>query len=196
MGLTTAMYTGLSGMNVNQTRINTIGHNIANVNTTAFKSSRTLFQTQFSQLLALGNGPSNTSGGVNPTQVGLGAVVGATQKDFNPGSIETTGIASDLAIDGDGFFVLRRPSGQQVNTRDGSFLLDSDNRLVSMDGYAVRGFGVDENFNIQPTVLTDLVLPLGTLSIAEATENVVMDGDLSAAGTIRGQDAADRQEPQ
>jgi len=178
------MYTGLSGMNVNQTRINTIGHNIANVNTHAFKSSRTLFQTQFSQLLSMGNGPSETSGGVNPTQIGLGAVVGAIQRDFNPGSIETTGIASDLAVDGEGFFILRRPNGQQVYTRDGSFSLDSENRLVSMDGYAVRGFGVDDGFNIQPTVLTDLVLPLGTLTIAQATENVVMDGDLSATGTI------------
>jgi flagellar hook protein FlgE len=184
MGLTTAMYTGLSGMSVNQTRISTIGNNIANVNTHAFKNSRTLFQTQLSQLLSMGNGPSETSGGVNPTQIGLGAVVGAIQKDFNPGSIETTGIASDLAIDGDGFFILRRPNGQQVYTRDGSFSLDSNNQLVSMDGYHVRGFGVDEGFNIQPTVLTDLVLPLGTLTIAGATENVVMDGDLSAAGTI------------
>ncbi len=184
MGLTTAMYTGLSGMNVNQTRINTIGNNIANVNTHAFKGSRTLFQTQLSQLLSMGNGPSETSGGVNPTQIGLGAVVGAIQKNFSPGSIETTGIASDLAIDGDGFFILRRGASQQVYTRDGSFALDSENRLVSVDGYAVRGFGVDEGFNIQPTVLTDLILPLGTLTIAQATENVIMDGDLSAAGTI------------
>jgi flagellar hook protein FlgE len=178
------MYTGLSGMNVNQTRINTIGNNIANVNTHSFKGSRTLFQTQFSQLLAMGNGPSATSGGVNPTQVGLGALVGATQKNFNPGSIESTGIASDLAIDGDGFFILRRPDGQQVYTRDGAFSLDSENRLVSMDGYAVRGFGIDDDFNIQSGVLTDLVIPVGTLSVAAATENVAMDGDLSANGTI------------
>lgn len=184
MALTTAMYTGLSGMNANQTRINTIGDNIANVNTHAFKGSRTLFQTQFSQLLSMGNGPSETSGGVNPTQVGLGTLVGTIQRNFNPGSIEATGIASDLAIDGDGFFILRRPSGQQVYTRDGAFALDSDNRLVSMDGYAIRGFGIDENFNIQPTVLTDLTIPLGTLTVARATENVIMDGDLSAAATI------------
>jgi len=184
MGLTTAMYTGLSGMNVNQTRISTIGHNIANVNTNAFKGSRTLFQTQFSQILAGGNGPSATSGGVNPTQIGLGAVVGAIQKNFSPGTIETTGVVSDLAIDGSGFFILRRGANQQVYTRDGAFSLDSENRLVSMDGYAVRGFGVDENFTLQPTVLTDIVIPIGTLTVAQATQNVVMDGDLSAAATI------------
>ena len=180
MGLTTAMYTGLSGM----TRISTIGHNIANVNTTAFKGSRTLFQTQLSHVLSAGNGPTPNSGGVNPTQIGLGATIGATQKNFNGGSIETTGITSDLAIDGNGFFILRQPDNRQVYTRDGSFALDSQNHLVSADGYAVRGFGVDENFTVQPTVLTDLIIPVGTLSIAEATENVLMDGDLSATGTI------------
>ncbi len=184
MGLTSAMYTGLSGMNANQTRLNTIGDNIANVNTTAFKGSRTLFQTQLAQLIAMGNGPSTTSGGVNPTQIGLGTVVGVTQKNFSPGSIETTGIASDLALDGDGFFILRRPNGQQVYTRDGAFSLDADNRLVSADGYAVRGFGIDENFNIQPNVLTDLTIPVGTLTIARATENVSLDGDLAAGGTV------------
>ncbi len=190
MGLTTAMYTGLSGLNVNQARITTIGHNIANVNTHAFKSSRMLFQTQLSQLLTMGNGPTATSGGVNPMQIGLGASIAATQKNFNPGSIETTGIASDMAVDGSGFFILRRPNGQQVYTRDGSFALDSSNRLVSTDGYSVRGFGVDDGFNIQPTVLTDLVIPVGTLSVAQSTENVVMDGDLSATGTIATQGSA------
>jgi flagellar hook protein FlgE len=184
MGLTTAMYTGLSGMNVNQARITTIGHNIANVNTYAFKGSRTLFQTQLSHMLSMGNGPSETSGGVNPTQIGLGATLGTTQMNFNPGSLEITGIASDLAIDGDGFFILRETDGRQVYTRDGSFTLDSQNRLVSADGYAVRGFGIDDNFNVQPTVLTDLMIPVGTLSIADATGNVVMDGNLSSVGTI------------
>ena len=137
MGLTTAMYTGLSGLHVNQTRIATIGHNIANVNTTAFKGSRTLFQTQFSQIRSLGTPPSDVSGGTNPEQVGLGAVVGTTQRMTSQGSIETTGIASDLAINGTGFFVLRNADGRQVYTRDGSFSVDPLNRLVTMDGKVV-----------------------------------------------------------
>lgn len=184
MGLTTAMYTGLSGMNANQTRIQTIGNNIANVNTTGFKGSRTLFQTQISQLMSLGNGPSATSGGVNPMQVGLGTLVGANQRVHTAGSIETTGIGSDLAIQGEGMFVLRRPDGSQVYTRDGSFSLDAANRLVSIDGNQVRGFGVDETFTVVDTVLTDLTIPLGTQTIARTTENVIMDGDLTAIGSI------------
>ena len=192
MGLTTAMYTGLSGLNVNQTRIDTIGHNIANVNTHSFKETRTLFQTQFSRLMSMGNGPSATSGGVNPMQIGLGAVVGANQRNYNPGSIENTGIPSDLAIEGDGFFIVRDAGGRQLYTRDGAFSVDSDNRLVTVDGHAVRGFGVDEQFNIIPNVLEDMTIPLGTLSVARATELVQMDGDLSAEGTIATQGSIHR----
>ncbi|MGD8454326.1 MAG: flagellar hook-basal body complex protein [Phycisphaerae bacterium] len=184
MGLTTAMYTGLSGLNVNQARIDTIGHNIANVNTTAFKGSRTLFQTQFSQNWSLGTPPSETSGGTNPLQIGLGATVGTTQRDHGIGSVETTGIATDLAVDGRGYFIVRTADGQQVYTRDGSFSVDTNHRLVTGDGNIVRGFGVDDGFNIVPGTLQDLVIPLGTLTTARSTENVIMDGDLSAAGTI------------
>ncbi|RMF83162.1 MAG: flagellar hook-basal body complex protein, partial [Planctomycetota bacterium] len=192
MGLTTAMYTGLTGLSVNQTRIDTIGNNIANVNTHSFKETRTLFQTQFSRLASMGNGPSDTSGGVNPMQFGLGAVVGANQRNFNPGSIENTGIPSDLAIEGDGFFIVRDAEGRQLYTRDGAFSVDSDNRLVTVDGNVVRGFGVDEQFNIIPTVLEDITIPLGTLSVARATETVEMDGDLSAEGTIATQGSVHR----
>ena len=192
MGLTTAMYTGLSGLSVNQTRMNTIGNNIANVNTYGYKSTRTLFQTQFSHLLTAGNGPTETSGGVNPLQIGLGASVAATQKNHTSGSIEGTGVTSDMAIDGSGFFVLRRGATETVYTRDGAFALDEDNRLVSVDGYAVQGFGVDENFNVISSVLTDLTIPLGTLTLAEPTSNVIMDGDLSASGTIASQGSQHR----
>jgi flagellar hook protein FlgE len=184
MGLTTAMYTGLTGINANQTRINTIGNNIANVNTTAFKGSRTLFQSQLAQTLSLGTAPSDVSGGTNPIQIGLGVDLGTTQRDFTPGSLETTGIASDLALNGRGFFVLRDMDGAQVYTRDGSFTLDSQNRLVTMDGKFVQGFGVDGGYNIVPGVLTDIAIPLGTVSVARPTSTVIMDGDLSSAGTI------------
>jgi flagellar hook protein FlgE len=183
MGLTSAMYTGLTGINVNQTRINTIGHNIANVNTTAYKNTRTLFQTQFSRLLSAGTPPSANSGGTNPMQIGLGASVATTQRDFTPGSVETTGIVSDLALDGRGFFVLRTGGGSVVYTRDGAFGVDSNNRLVNVDGHLVQGFGVDESFNLVPGVLQGLTIPLGSLTMARATSSVTMDGDLSADGT-------------
>lgn len=184
MGLTTAMYTGLTGLQANQARIETIGNNIANVNTTAFKGSRTLFQTQLAQTLSLGTPPSEASGGTNPMQIGRGTMVGTTQRDTAPGALETTGIASDLAIHGRGFFVVRTSDGGQLYTRDGSFALDSQSRLVTMDGHVLQGFGVDQGYHIVPGVLRDITIPLGTATIAKATEKVLMDGDLSAAGTI------------
>lgn len=184
MGLTTAMYTGLSGMNANQTRIQTIGDNIANVNTNGFKSSRTMFQTQYSQIMSAGSGPNERTGGTNPLQIGLGTLVGATQRLFTQGSLETTGVPSDVSIQGNGLFIVRDPGGRQLYTRDGAFTLDSKNQLVTMDGYNVRGFGVDQNFTVIPNVLTDLTIPLGTTTLARATSLVKMDGDLAADGTI------------
>jgi flagellar hook protein FlgE len=183
MGLTSAMYTGLTGLNVNQTRIETIGNNIANVNTNAFKGSRTLFQTQFAQTLSEGTAPSDTSGGTNPMQVGLGALVATTQRTTTPGSLETTGLSGDLALEGPGYFVVRDAGGREYYTRDGAFSLNAQNQLVSADGLRVRGFGVDPSFKVVPGTVQDLQVPLGTQDVARATENASIDGDLSAAET-------------
>ena len=93
MALTSTLFTGLSGLNVNQTRLNVVGNNIANVNTVAFKSSRALFKPQFYVTDIAGSPPTADFGGENPSQRGLGAVVASIQKDFSPGSIEPTGKA-------------------------------------------------------------------------------------------------------
>lgn len=184
MGLTSAMYTGLTGLNVNQSRIETIGNNVANVNTNAFRGSRTLFQTQFYQALSMGSPPNNDSGGTNPMQIGHGAMVGTTHRTNAPGALETTGLAGDMAIEGAGFFIVRDPDGRALYTRDGAFSLDANNQLVTVNGHHVRGYGVDQDFNIQTGALTDLTVPIGMRSIARASENVAFDGDLSAAETI------------
>jgi flagellar hook protein FlgE len=192
MGLTSALYTGLSGLNANQARIDTIGNNIANVNTTAFKGSRTLFQTQFYEVMNSGTPPTDATGGTNPLQVGHGTVVANTTQNFNNGPIETTGIASDLAIEGNGFFVLRTGDNSQRFTRDGSFFLDADNHLVSQDGYYVQGYGVDDEFNINPAVVSDLTVPVGSETIARRTSEVILDGDLSSSGVVAGASSESR----
>ncbi|MBK9120298.1 MAG: flagellar hook-basal body complex protein [Phycisphaerales bacterium] len=181
MALTSAMYTALSGLHANRTRVETIGHNIANVNTTAFKGSRTLFQTQFSELLSMGTPPGEASGGTNPMQIGRGVAIGTTQRLFGGGSVETTGQPSDLAIEGDGLFVVRTAGGQTFYTRDGAFALNATNQLVTADGYHLMGYGVDQQFNVTPGALRPLEVPLGRLNITSATQNVALDGDLSAA---------------
>ncbi|GMV96232.1 MAG: flagellar hook-basal body complex protein [Phycisphaerae bacterium] len=187
MGLTSAMFTGLSGLNSNQLRIDTVGDNVANVNTTAFKSARAMFENQFSLTLAQGTGPSSTSGGTNPSQLGLGSVLGSIQRNLTAGSIETTGVPTDMAIEGAGYFIVRTPSADQAYTRDGTFKVDANKVLVSSQGYAVQGYGVDSNFNIVPGALTDLRIPLGTLSTARATTRAGLDGNLNANGILAGQ---------
>src|SRR5271170_7019114 len=99
MALTSALYTGLSGLDVAQTWMNVIGNNIANVNTTAFKASRALFQPQFYVTDQAGSPPTADSGGTNSSQEGLGASVASVQQDFTQGAIQTTGTSSDMAID-------------------------------------------------------------------------------------------------
>src|SRR5271167_2475440 len=100
MGLTSALFTGLSGLSVNQTQMNVVGNNIANVNTVAFKSSRALFSPQFYVTDEAGSPPDGNFGGTNPSQVGLGAQVATIQKSFAQGSIQPTGNATDMAING------------------------------------------------------------------------------------------------
>src|SRR5688572_29244782 len=112
MALTSTLFTGLSGLDVNQTRLNVVGNNIANVNTIAFKSSRALFKPQFYVSDGGGSPPSADFGGTNPSQRGLGAAVAAIEKDFSPGSIEPTGKSTDVAVDGAGFFVVQSVADQ------------------------------------------------------------------------------------
>jgi flagellar hook protein FlgE len=180
MGLTSALYTGLTGLNSNQFRIDVIGDNIANINTVAFKGGRASFQTQFSQTFSAGSAPGQAEGGTNPMQIGLGSVLGAIQKKFTPGSIETTGVGTDLAVEGNGFFILRKAANEQTYTRDGAFTLSASGDLVSADGFRVQGYMVDENFNLVEGVLTDINIPLGTLSTAVATSRAEFDGNLSS----------------
>src|SRR5437667_11625798 len=141
MALTSALFTGLSGLDVNQTRLQVVGNNISNVNTVAYKSSRALFKPQFYLTDSAGTPSTGEFGGSNPSQRGLGATMAAIQKDFAPGSIEPTGKPTDLAIDGDGFFVVQ--GQEQKFTRDGSFALNQSNQLVSTGGDFLQGFRVD-----------------------------------------------------
>lgn len=180
MALTSALFTGLSGLDVNQTKLNVVGNNIANVNTTAFKSSRALFKPQFYVTDSGGTPASGEFGGQNPSQRGLGAQVSAIQKDFSGGQIEATGKATDLAVDGDGFFIVK--GKEQRYTRDGSFNLNSLNQLTSNAGDFVQGFGVDDDGNIVEGTLQNIEIPLGAMTIAKATETAGFQGNLNANG--------------
>ncbi|MFN7396200.1 MAG: flagellar hook protein FlgE [bacterium] len=178
MASTVAMFTGLSGLTANSRNLDTIGNNIANVNTTAFKSSRLIFATQFSRNLSLGGGPSAATGGTNPRQVGLGVTIAGTQRDFTTGSLSATGGPSDLSITGDGFFMVNR-GGQTLYTRAGSFTRNADGELVNVSGDRVLGWSSDNTFQVDRTQLTPLTIPLGRLRIAEASTTAIMNGTLN-----------------
>lgn len=181
MSLTTALFTGLTGMDVHGKSLDVIGDNITNVNTAGFKSSRAVFETQLSSNLSLGTAPSAESGGTNPTQIGLGTKFGGTQRNMGNGAIQSTGKNTDLALEGAGFFILEQ-NGKSSYTRNGSFDLDSERRLVAPNGARVQGYGVDQNFNITQGGLDDIQIPVGSLTLAEATRNVELAGNLNASG--------------
>lgn len=183
MGVSTSLYSGLSGLVAHQRRMDIIGNNIANVNTTGFRSSRVLFRTAFSQTLSIGTAPTGALGGINPLQVGLGTTVGSTTTNFGQGSIETTGVPSDLAISGNGFFVITDGTGRPYYTRDGAFTLGADQILTNSKGMQIQGWMADNNFNVSPSGATnEIAIPIGSLRLARATQNVNLTGNLNAAG--------------
>jgi flagellar hook protein FlgE len=183
MALTSALYSGLSGLDVSQQTLNVVGNNIANSDTTAFKSSRALFKPQFYVTNDAGSAPTDQFGGTNPEQEGLGATVSSIDKNWSPGQITPTGQDTDMAINGQGFFVVQNPAGQEF-TRDGSFTLNSSNQLVTADGSFVQGYGADNQGNILPGALQNITIPIGATTTAKATTNVALNGDLDASGAV------------
>jgi flagellar hook protein FlgE len=183
MGLTTSLYTGLTGLAANSQTIDVTGNNIANVNTNAFKSSRVNFETAIAQTPRAGSAPNGSIGGTNPAQIGLGTRLGSITADFSNGALSATGVATDMAIEGDGFFVVD-DQGFQRFTRNGNFSLDRDFNLTTSAGGIVQGYGVDEEYNIVEGVLTDVSIPLGVTTIASPTTEVKFAGNLNAGGDV------------
>jgi flagellar hook protein FlgE len=183
MASTTALYTGLQGLNVHTRRLDVIGNNIANVNTTSFKASRMMFENAFSRDITMGSAPGDTTGGTNPLQIGLGVQIAAVQRDFRTGTINATGDPRDMAIDGEGFFVIQR-GDDTLYTRAGAFRQDLDDNLVTPTGERLMGYGVDSDFQIQTGSLIPINLPLGKVRIAEATQNAALAGNLNTDGDL------------
>ena len=101
----TAIFTGVTGLMVHQRKLDVIANNIANISTTGFRGGRAIFQDLFSQTLEGASAPSGSFGGTNPMQIGLGVQIASIDTDFAQGSLFTTGSTSDMAIQGNGFFI-------------------------------------------------------------------------------------------
>ncbi|MBQ0161895.1 MAG: flagellar hook protein FlgE [Treponema sp.] len=171
-----SLYSGVSGMQNHQTRMDVIGNNVANVNTTGFKKGRVDFQDMISQQISGAAAPTTEVGGVNPKEVGLGVQVAAINTIFTQGNLQTTGVSTDIAIQGNGFFVLKNGE-ESFYTRAGAFSVDKDGTLVNpANGLRVQGWMARElngEMVVQTAATpTDLVIPLGSKDPAKATENV------------------------
>ena len=143
MGIQSALFTGVSGLTTYSNAISIIGNNIANVNTPGFKESR----GNFSDIL------SQSSGSSGNLQIGRGVRLNSVDTLFTQGSFQSTSLASDLAVDGDGFFIVRDPdTNALLYTRTGDFTLDRVGNLVNAQGLIVQGFDIDTNGNALPFV--------------------------------------------
>jgi flagellar hook protein FlgE len=184
MGLASALTTALTGLNAAETTIDVVGNNLANSNTVGFKASEANFATQFLQTLSLGGAPTDTNGGTNPMQIGLGTVVAAITPDFSQGTVEVSSDDTDMAIQGEGFFIVQGASGEQMYTRNGQFELNEEDELATATGNRLLGYGIDEDYQIQQTVLVPIRIPLGATAVAQATEHAYLEGALSPTGDL------------
>lgn len=177
MGLQSAMTTALTGLQAAETTIDVVGNNVANSSTVGFKESSAVFATQFLQTQSIGSAPSDTQGGTNPRQIGLGVTVASITPDFTQGTIEVSSNPLDVAVQGDGFLVVQGSSGERLYTRNGQLQTNANNEIVTITGNKVLGYGVDDQFNIVEA-LEPLKIPVGEDTVAQATENVYMTGVL------------------
>lgn len=184
-----ALYSGVSGLKVHQTKMDVIGNNISNVNTIGFKSSNVTFADVLYQTSSSATGPSAETGraGQNPMQIGLGATVSSISTTVDSvGGSQRTDNPFDIMIEGDGFFVVNNGSGNYF-TRAGSFAVDASGTLCNASGYAVMGWQVDPNNPDQ--VVADNVSPLRIMSAEnqysepEATTAVHFSGNIDSADT-------------
>lgn len=180
-----SMFTSISSLGLHQKYLDVVANNLANANTNGYKSNRVLFQDQFAQMINPGSAPTDTQGGTNPTQIGLGVRLGYVSANFTQGTLQSTGRNMDLGVQGDGFFVYGQDAGRRFS-REGSMSLDADGYLVNTasglrtQGWLAGANGIDANLPVDDIqISTDKTL-------ARATANVILGGNLSAATATDG----------
>lgn len=181
-----AMYSGIAGLKAFKSSLDVIGNNIANVNTVAYKAGRVTFKEALSQTIAGATSPSESRGGTNPIQLGLGVVVGAIDNNMVGGAPTATGRQTDLMIEGGGYFVLS-DGVSKVYSRDGAFSLDASNNLVSSStGLKVMGWQANSLTGVMDSSgqVTGINIPVGLLSTARATSEVDIGGNLNNSASV------------
>lgn len=184
--MSNSLFTGVTGLRINQEMLDVVGNNLANSNTTGFKAQRLRFSDLVYQTISTAtSGSSGAVGGTNPIQIGLGAKVSAIDPNLQQGSLEATGRDLDLALQGNGYFVARDGT-ESFFARAGAFGVDAENFLVDpSNGYRVQRFGtVGEGSPTSPAFQVsgnnDIRIPIGTGIPGKETSNIVLQGNLSA----------------
>jgi len=176
MGLSSAFYTAITGLQGTSQAMTVTGNNIANSSTVGFKSSSTLFSDLLSANIASSSGNS---------QVGRGSQVQTVQTNYSQGGFETTESSTDLAIEGSGFFIISDPDDDTtLYTRNGNFSFDEDGYLVTADGYRVQGSTYNASGTLSSGILSDIQVDLVTQIEASQTENVTLQTNLDASAEV------------
>jgi len=187
MAFLRSLFAGVTGLQNNQVMMDVIGNNIANVNTIGFKKGRVEFTDMFSQTLRDASQPSASLGGTNPLQVGLGMSIGSIDMDQTQGSFQSTGLTSDMAIQGSGFFIVNQ-GGKLLYTRDGNVELDPSGKLSNKStGGVIQGRLADSNGNIAPGApIQDIVIKKDLTSPPKATTEADFAGNLDSTTALNG----------
>ncbi len=185
MSLLNSLFSGVSGLRNHQSMMDVIGNNIANVNTIGFKGSRVTFSDAFNQFVKAGTNPTATTGGTNTFQVGLGTRVNSIDRNWNQGTVERTGITTDLALQGPGMFIMKN-NGELVYSRAGAFQFDADGKLVSsQNGSIVQGKIANTDGVVPPgNTLEDILIDTNMKLPAEATTAINWGGNLKSSSAL------------
>ncbi len=185
MSLLNSLFAGVSGLRNHQSMMDVIGNNIANVNSIGFKGTRVTFSDTFNQFIRYGNNPTETQGGTNTYQIGLGTKLNSVDRNWNQGTFERTGIVTDLALQGDGLFVMEN-NGETFYARAGAFIFDAEGKLVNpQNGGIVQGKMATEDGVIPPgNNLNDIQLDTNQRLPAIATTQTAWGGNLSSTSSI------------
>jgi flagellar hook protein FlgE len=180
-----ALSAGVTGLQAHQKMLDVAGNNLANINTTAFKSSRITFSELLSETIKKASQPTSSLGGTNPQQMGSGVGVAGIAPNMSQGNIVNTGNPLDLAVEGEGYFVLSDGS-QNLYTRVGTFAVDADSNLVDpTTGYIVQRIGsVGESDSFQIAGNSNIKVPYDVAMTANATSSVAVAGNLSSDATL------------
>lgn len=176
-----SLFAAVSGLRNHQLSLSVIGNNIANINTVGFKTGRTVFQEMLSETIQGASRSSASRAGTNPLQVGLGMSVASVSNNFGQGQLQLTGNQLDMAVQGDGFFVMEE-GGRRFYGRAGAFGFDGEGRLTAGQGMLLQGWMANENGDISSGSALDAIqLPFGQKAPAHATQEIRLASNLDAS---------------